>query len=296
MVGTSEPRLPDEAPSGGHPVWGLESVSAGYGPWVVLHDVTVPAAPHCITVVVGGDGAGKTTSLRCLVGLVPSRRGTARRPGKPKVGYVPAIGGIYRDLSTEENLAFSAEAYAVGRAELSKAVDAALENVGLTAARHRLGGHLAGGMQRKLALGMALLHRPELVVLDEPTTGVDPLSRVELWRLISQAAASGAAVVMATTYVSEAARANTAVLLESGRVLASGPPGAIVANLPGAIGTCRSAPKWSGEGSHFAWRRGRSWRVWAEERGDLPVGTELGEADLEDAAVVAGLLWGASGR
>ena len=92
-------------------------------------------------------------------------------------------------------------------------------------------------MQRKLATGLALLHLPELVVLDEPTTGVDPLSRTELWRLITAAAARGSAVVVATTYVNEAARASSVVVLESGRAIASGSPEEILRGVPGTIGS-----------------------------------------------------------
>ena len=139
-------------------------------------------------------------------------------------------------------------------------------------------------MKRKLAVGLALLHVPELVVLDEPTTGVDPVSRAELWRLISSAAVAGAAVVVATTYVNEASRATSVVLLESGRVLAAGSPEEILASVPGTLGRKRGGP----QRTERSWRRGSEWRIWAPS-GGLPPGVESTAPDFEDAVVVASL-------
>jgi ABC-2 type transport system ATP-binding protein len=139
-------------------------------------------------------------------------------------------------------------------------------------------------MQRKLAVGLALLHSPELLVLDEPTTGVDPVSRAELWRLISSAAAQGTAVAVTTTYVNEAARAGTVVLLEAGRVLASGSPEDILSGVPGTLGATRRADR----PSPLSWRRGASWRVWAPA-GRLPDGVQPVPPDFDDAVVVAAL-------
>jgi ABC-2 type transport system ATP-binding protein len=139
-------------------------------------------------------------------------------------------------------------------------------------------------MQRKLAVALALLHTPELLVIDEPTTGVDPVSRTELWRLIAGAAAGGAAVVVSTTYVNEAARAARVVLLDAGKVLASGSPDEILRGVPGALGTVTgTAPS-----DALSWRRGTSWRVWAPG-GMLPAGARPVDPDFEDAVVVASL-------
>jgi ABC-2 type transport system ATP-binding protein len=237
-----------------------------------------------MTVVVGGDGAGKTTSLRTLVGLVDPDEGEVRRPGKERIGYVPATTGLYEDLTVDENLAFSAHAYAIPRAEYQLRTEELLARIGLTAARQRLGGELSGGMKRKLAVGLALLHVPELLVLDEPTTGVDPVSRVELWRLISSATVQGAAVVVATTYVNEASRATSVVLLESGRALATGSPEDILASVPGTVGRTHGGS----QPTERSWRRGSEWRVWAPS-GALPPGVKPLMPDLEDAVVVASL-------
>jgi ABC-2 type transport system ATP-binding protein len=128
---------------------------------------------------------------------------------------------------------------------------------------------------------MALPHVPHLLVLDEPTTGVDPVSRAELWRLIARAAAEGAAVVIATSYVDEAERAENVVVLSGGDVLLSGPPHQIVASIPGALFESRDRPR-----GVRSWRRGEFWRAWSPERGAFP-GSGPARADLEDAVIVA---------
>jgi ABC-2 type transport system ATP-binding protein len=129
-----------------------------------------------------------------------------------------------------------------------------------------------------------LLHAPELLVLDEPTTGVDPVSRAELWRLISGAAAEGAAVAVTTTYVNEAARAAFVVLLDSGKVVTSGSPAQILAAIPGALGSVKSAER----PTPLSWLRGTIWRVW-DPSGRLPDGVRPVEPDFEDAVVAATL-------
>jgi ABC-2 type transport system ATP-binding protein len=247
----------------------------------------MPVDPSRITVVVGGDGAGKSTCLEVLVGLLPARAGTVLRPPKERIGYVPATAGLYTDLTVQENLDFSASAYGLSGREYGQRAGRLLEQTGLGRARHRLGGQLSGGMQRKLAVVMALLHAPDLLVLDEPTTGVDPVSRAELWRLISGAAAAGTAVAVSTTYVNEAARAAMVVLLERGKVAASGSPAQILNDVPGVLGVMDSAER----PTALAWRRGVTWRVWAPA-GALPEGARPVAPDFEDAVVAATLASG----
>jgi len=266
--------------------WGLEDVRVSYGRRVALDAVTVRVEPGRVTVVVGGDGAGKSTCLKALVGLLRPEAGAVRRPAKEHIGYVPSTAGLYADLTVRENLDFSAVAYRLPARQRGPREAEILERTGLAQARDRLGGQLSGGMQRKLAVGLALLHSPELLVLDEPTTGVDPVSRMELWRLISGAAALGTAVAVATTYVNEAARAASVVLLEAGRTLASGSPEAILRSVPGALGTARGGG--TARPTPLSWRRGPDWRVWAPA-GELPAGVTRTAPDFEDAVVVAEL-------
>jgi ABC-2 type transport system ATP-binding protein len=266
--------------------WGLDGVRVSFGRRAALDGVTVLARPTQVTVVVGGDGAGKSTCLKTLVGLVRPQAGTVRRPARERMGYVPATVGLYPDLTVQENLDFSAGAYRLPAGQRGEREQQLLERTGLAGVRSRLGGQLSGGMQRKLAVALALLHAPDLLVLDEPTTGVDPVSRAELWRLISGAAAQGTAVVVATTYVNEAARAASVVLLEGGKVLASGSPDGILRGVPGAVGAAvRTGAVRPGP---LSWRRGTGWRVWAPD-GELPAGAERAAPDFEDAVVVAEL-------
>jgi ABC-2 type transport system ATP-binding protein len=266
--------------------WGLEDVHVSFGRRVALAGVTVPVDPSRVTVVVGGDGAGKTTCLKALVGLLQPGAGSVRRPAKERIGYVPATAGLYADLTVQENLDFAGDAYRLPASQRRRMEEQILERTGLGSARHRLAGQLSGGTQRKLAVGLALLHSPAMLVLDEPTTGVDPVSRADLWRLISGAAARGTAVALATTYVNEAARAASVVLLEAGKALASGSPGSILRDVPGALGT--TAGCGAGRPTPLSWRRGANWRVWAPD-GVLPEGAATAVPDFEDAVVVAEL-------
>ena len=264
--------------------WGLEDASVVFGSRTALDHLTLPVEPSTVSIVVGGDGAGKSTLLRALVGLVRLSSGAARRPQKQEIGYIPATAGLYIDLTVDENVAFSAGAYGVRGPDLARRSTELLERIGLSDARTRLGGQLSGGMQRKLAVGMALLHRPAMLVLDEPTTGVDPVSRAELWRLISGAAAEGSAVAVATTYVDEAHRASTVVLLEQGRSIAVGSPSDIIAAVPGKLGVVESSEQPQG----LSWRWGKSWRVWAPSL-ELPPGAESLQPNFEDAVMIAAL-------
>jgi ABC-2 type transport system ATP-binding protein len=270
--------------------WGLRDVAVVRGRAAALTGVTVPVDPSSVTVVVGGDGAGKSTCLEVLVGLLPACSGTVLRPPKERIGYVPATAGLYADLTVQENLDFSASAYRLSGREYGQKAEELLEQTGLGRARRRLGGQLSGGMQRKLAVGMALLHAPELLVLDEPTTGVDPVSRAELWRLISATAADGTAVAVSTTYVNEAARAAQVVLLEAGQAVASGSPAQILNDIPGKLGVMDGTER----PTPLSWRRGATWRVWGPN-GTLPEGALPVTPDFEDA-VVAATLGGQPGR
>jgi ABC-2 type transport system ATP-binding protein len=264
--------------------WGLERATVTFGAKKALDDVTMRVSPGSVNVVIGGDGAGKSTLLRALVGLVRLSAGRSLRPSKRAFGYIPATAGLYVDLTVEENLAFVGQAYGViGRDYLTRSEEL-LERIGLTEARTRLGGQLSGGMQRKLALAMALLHRPELMVLDEPTTGVDPASRAELWRLISGAAAKGAGVVAATTYVDEAHRGSMVLLMDQGRVITAGSPADIIAAVPGRVGAARGSDRPAGH----SWRWGTSWRVWIPG-GELPAGAQQVVPTFDDAVMVASM-------
>ena len=198
--------------------WAVQDLTVRYGRRVALDGVSLAVPAGAVTAVVGADSAGKTTLLRALAGVARPAAGSVRRPDRRRIGYVAGSSGLYSDLSVDENIAFVAAAYGVTAGERAERSADLLARTGLTGTGGRLAGRLSGGMRQKLAFALAMLHEPELLVLDEPTTGVDPVSRADLWRLIAAAAAAGAAVVVSTTYLDEAKRASGVVLLEDGRV------------------------------------------------------------------------------
>src|SRR5262249_2851878 len=154
---------------------------------------------------------------------------------------------------------------------------------GLDRVGDRLAGQLSGGMRQKLGVIAAMLHRPDLLVLDEPTTGVDPVSRADLWWLITHAAAGGAAVVLATSYLDEAERAPAVLVLDPGTGPASGAPEQVVGAAPGRL--TRTSARRAGEAGRRAWRREGRWRVWAPAT--APGDARAVEPDLQDAVTVA---------
>ena len=274
--------------------WGLRDVSVRHAGVVWLDHVDLVVHPGEVAAVVGGDGSGKSTLLRVLAGAVAPTSGEVTRPGAGEIGFVSAGPGIYRDLTAAENLAFAGAAYGLSRKQVAERTAELLERIELTAARDRLAGQLSGGMRQKLAFTTAIIHRPRLLILDEPTTGVDPVSRAEIWRLIAGQAAAGAAIVVATTYVDEAERAGHVVVLLDGRPLLTGTPADVVSAMPGRL--VRSPGRLDPDRS---WRRGSVWRTWLPADASPPSGPpDRGggsaeqaaiEPDLEDAAVVAEL-------
>lgn len=274
--------------------YGASDLVVRFGKRTALRDVSLTAPDGQVTAVVGGDGAGKTTLLRCLAGALAPDSGAVRRPPKERVGYLPASSGLYPDLTVAENLDFRAQSYGMTRLETRERSAKYLERAGLASAADRLAGHLSGGMRQKLAVIAALLHNPELLVLDEPTTGVDPVSRSGLWRLIATAAARGSAVVLATSYLDEAERCASVLVLDAGLPLATGTPDSIMADSPGIIRAMRTRPE-NGL-TRRVWRRGGQWLVWEPAPGNVATAARHGATDgdvitpdLQDAVTVAAL-------
>jgi ABC-2 type transport system ATP-binding protein len=265
--------------------FGATALWVRYGDTVAVADVSLEIPRGQVTAVVGGDGAGKTSLLRCLAGAQRPDAGQLRRPVSRQVGYLPASSGLYPDLTVAENLAFRATAYGLPGQPATERTAELIARAGLAGAENRLAGQLSGGMRQKLGVIAALLHRPELLILDEPSTGVDPVSRSGLWSLIASAAADGAAVVLATTYIDDAQRAAAVLVLDAGRELAAGHPDQIVAAMEGSLVVAAERP--AGSADRRAWRRGSSWRVWYPP-GSAVAGQPI-EADLQDAVTVAAL-------
>lgn len=265
--------------------FGVSGLTLRFGDATVLDDIDLELPTGEIVALVGGDGAGKTSLLRCLVGQYRPSTGAVRRPERRDVGYMPATSGTWRDLTVDENVEFVTQAYAMDDERRRHRRDELLERADLAEASDRLARDLSGGMRQKLGFVMASIHEPKLLVLDEPSTGVDPVSRLELWRLIAESATAGAAVVMATSYLDEAERASSITVLDGGRVLAMGTRDELVASMPGVV----TAPDRPTEHER-SWRRGDAVREWRPS----PVGsnaTPLGPADLElEDAVIARML------
>jgi ABC-2 type transport system ATP-binding protein len=264
--------------------YGVRAATVRIGDIIALQDVTVDVPAGSVVAVVGGDGAGKTTLLRALVGEVVLQSGSINAPPAGQVGYLPASSGSWAALTVRQNMDFVGGIYGLRSSELNQRRGELLARAGLAPAADRLASQLSGGMRRKLGFCMAMLHRPPLLVLDEPSTGIDPVSRIDLWRLVSEAAASGAAVLMSTTYLDEAERAAHLIVLNGGRVLASGSYDAVRGGFAGLVTSARTPvhPEWS-------WRRGPTFHeYWPAS--DPPQGTQIISPDLEDVVIALSLL------
>ncbi|WP_155642695.1 ABC transporter ATP-binding protein, partial [Propionibacterium freudenreichii] len=209
----------------------LRGASVHFGARRALDDFSGSFAPGQVTALVGGDGAGKSTLLRVLTGRVAA---TPAQPGavtpRTQLGYMPADAGVWNNLSVAQNIAFVARVFAMSPEQTRERSQLLLARAGLAQVGDREAGKLSGGMRQKLGFVLATLHSPSVVLLDEPTTGVDPVSRGEIWSLIAGAAADGATVVFATTYLDEAERCDQLFLLDQGRLVASGTPDEVIAS------------------------------------------------------------------
>lgn len=263
--------------------YGVLSATVRFADVTALDEVTVTVEPGTIVAVVGGDGSGKTTLLRAMVREIHLDEGTVEAPDKPDLGFLPASSGSWAGLSTRQNLDFVAGIYGVQGEALATRRAELLAASGLEEAADRPAAQLSGGMRRKLGFCMTMMHNPSLLVLDEPSTGVDPVSRVELWRLIARAAAQGSAVIMSTTYLDEAERAARLVVLDEGRVLVAGSYDEVRAGFTGAItrGQAPQRPSWS-------WRRGtQRHEYWPH--GDPPADLPRTDPDLQDIVIALSL-------
>lgn len=268
------------------PAWGTRELTVNYGAKVALAGVSVDVRGGEVLAVVGGDGAGKTTLLRALAGAVAATKGEVNAPGLSRIGFMPTSAGVWRDLTVDQNIDFVAAAQGVVGAALSARRAELLADIGLAQATDRLAGELSGGMRQKLAFALAMIHRPPMLILDEPSTGVDPVSRIDLWRMISQAAVDGAAVIMSTTYLDEAERASRVVVLDGGAILLAGTPADVLASIPGHVADAVDTPDRA-----RSWRRGRQVKEWSPE--NPPAGGARAD-DLEDAVIAATLAKGAN--
>ncbi len=230
----------------------IERLTKRYGTLTAVDGLTLRVEPGSIYGLVGPDGAGKTTTLRCLVGAVGFNSGSLRVAGfdvptqtesvRQAVGYMPQRFSLYGDLTMMENLLFFSDLYQVPPGERGGRIESLLKF-------SRLGGHeskpaaaLSGGMKQKLALMSALVHQPRVLILDEPSTGVDPVSRGEFWRLLLELRDRGTAILVTTPYMDEAAKCSRVGLMAGGRLLKEGTPAELLAAFPFQILKIRVSP------------------------------------------------------
>ncbi len=224
-----------------------------YGATVAVDGASLQVGRGEVVGLLGPDGAGKTTLLRMLSAVLSPDDGTAEVAGadirrapdqvKARIGYMPQGFALYGDLTVRENLRFVAEMFGVPRALIGPRTDRLLAASGLQTAADRLADHLSGGMRQKLALAAAVIHEPEVLILDEPTTGVDPVSRREFWEILYDLNRQGRTILVATPYMDEAERCTRVALMHQGRILAVEAPRALRARMPGVVVEVVAAPR-----------------------------------------------------
>ena len=195
--------------------------------------------------LVGPDGAGKTTTMRMLTGVLTPTAGSANVAGldvvknpealKESIGYMSQRFGLYPDLTVLENINFYADIYSVSARDRAQKIEQLLGFSNLTPFKQRLAGNLSGGMKQKLGLACALIHTPRVLFLDEPTNGVDPVSRRDFWRILYQLVRDGVTLFVSTAYLDEAERCNRLALIHEGRLLGVGTPNEVKKLMPGTL-------------------------------------------------------------
>jgi ABC-2 type transport system ATP-binding protein len=219
----------------------IEHLSKTYGKTPALRGVSLAVEPGELFCITGPDAAGKSTLLRILAGTLKPDSGAVtildangidRPPDlRYEVGYMPQRFAIYADLTAEENLAFYCAFYGLDPAATRARVDYLLQLTRLDKFRRFLAGNLSGGMKQKLVLACALVHEPALMILDEPTTGIDPLSRREFWAILTTYLARGKTIIYSSVYLEEALRSNRIALMTAGTITATDTPDNLLARV-----------------------------------------------------------------
>jgi ABC-2 type transport system ATP-binding protein len=221
----------------------IDSVSKSFGPIVAVDRLSLQVAKGEMFALVGPDGVGKTTLIRMVCGIVHPDAGTMSVLGldvrrniseiKNRIGYLSQKFSLYGDLTIDENIQFFAEIHGVW--DYHSRRNELLEFTRLTPFRDRLADKLSGGMKQKLALACTLIHTPDIIFLDEPTTGVDPVSRRDFWKVLSGLLKTGITIVMTTPYLDEAERCHRVALMNEGKILVIGTPSEVKKKMNGEI-------------------------------------------------------------
>jgi ABC-2 type transport system ATP-binding protein len=245
------------------PIIETRNLTRRFGDLVAVDHLNLEIGAGEIFGLVGPDGAGKTTTLRMLCGLVDPTEGSARVAGhdvqhapqavKDQIGYMAQRFGLYQDLTVQENMDFYADLFGIFGEERARMSREFLAMTRMEPFRERQAGRLSGGMKQKLALMCTLLHRPQILFLDEPTNGVDPLSRRDFWAILYELLKDGITILMTTAYLDEAERCNRVGLMYKGRLIRCDAPEALerdagVGNLEGVfVQTVRAAEAQEGK-------------------------------------------------
>jgi ABC-2 type transport system ATP-binding protein len=216
------------------PVIEIRDLTRTFGALTAVDHLNLTVAAGEIFGLVGPDGAGKTTTLRMLCGLMNPSEGSARIAGhdvvqdpqavKDRIGYMAQRFGLYGDLTVEENMVFYADLFGITGSERDTLTTELLRMTRMEEFRGRQAGRLSGGMKQKLALMCTLLHRPHILFLDEPTNGVDPVSRRDFWTILYRLLKDGITIFMTTAYLDEAERCNRVGLMHKGKLIHCAPP------------------------------------------------------------------------
>ena len=223
-----------------NPIIKVENVSRRFGDIAAVEHLSLEIARGTIFGLVGSDGAGKSTLLRMIATMIPPTSGrilvngfdvvSDKRTVKNLIGYMPQRFGLYQDLTVEENLAFFMDIFGVRGAEREKRRERYLGFSNLLPFLDRLAGNLSGGMKQKLGLACVLVHQPSLLILDEPTNGVDPVSRQEFWDILLEMKREGMTIVVSTSYLDEGEKCDRLALMHRARLLQEAAPDEIRAS------------------------------------------------------------------
>jgi len=239
------------SPEPGEPAIRAQGLSKGFGGLTAVDHLELEVAYGEVFALVGPDAAGKTTTMRMLVGIMDPDQGRAEVLGfdtvqeaerlKEQIGYMPQRFGLYDDLTVAENIAFYADIYQAAHRERERRLPELLGFSNLTPFAKRLARNLSGGMRQKLGLVCALIHTPRLLFLDEPTFGVDPVSRREFWEILYRLLGAGLTIFLSTAYMDEAERAHRVGLIHQGRLLVVDTPKTLKGSFQGELLEARAS-------------------------------------------------------
>lgn len=223
----------------------VRNITRRFGDITAVDDLSFEVQKGEIFGIVGPDGAGKSTLLRMMSGILRPESGAVEINGvdiqknlygiKENLAYMPQRFGLYEDLTVEENIIFFGRLFGVSQKEISKRIPALYEFSRLEPFKDRLAGKLSGGMKQKLGLACSLIHSPDLILLDEPTNGVDPVSRREFWKILYTLLGDGVTIVVSTAYLDEAERCNRVAMMNNGKFIRNGKPSDIKKSMGGMM-------------------------------------------------------------